>query len=49
LRIGCFKPFDLASACEVELTLIEELDAKFEYEVEQEEFPSVFYIPLVEL
>jgi hypothetical protein len=33
----------------LELTLIFKIDAKFEYEVEQEEFPSFFYIPLVEL
>jgi hypothetical protein len=48
LRIGYLKPFDLANACEAKLTLIEKLDAKFEDEVEQEEFPSFFNIPLVE-
>jgi len=48
LRIGCSKPFNLISACEVELTLIEKLDAKFEDKVEQEEFPSFIYIPFVE-
>jgi hypothetical protein len=33
LRVGCFKPFDLACACEAKSMLAEELDAKFENEV----------------
>lgn len=39
--VECLEPMDFAITCEVELVLIDELDAKFKDEVEHEEFLDV--------
>ncbi len=37
-RVGCLKPYDLATICEAEFDLTNELDAKFMDEMEREEY-----------
>jgi len=40
-RTRCSKPFDYVGACLAKLELIEEIDAKFEDEVEQKELSNL--------
>jgi hypothetical protein len=44
-RVGCFKPFNLVSACKTKSNLLKELDVEFEDEIEQEEFPNLCDFP----
>jgi hypothetical protein len=43
-RVGCFKPFDLAYACEAKAMLAKELHAKFEDELNEKNIFLFFWI-----